>query len=74
MQETTSPKLCSDGRIMKLLKPSGRLFPDGGGNVKQQTTLVEGQGTGFWTWVRFPSSPLERMAENMVFSHSFFIS
>ena len=57
---------------MKLLKPSGRLFPDGGGNVKQQTTLVEGQGTGFWTRVRLPSSPLERMRENMVFGHSFF--
>jgi len=42
---------------MKLLKPSGCLSPGGGGNVKGETTLVEGQGIGFWTRVRFPSSP-----------------
>ena len=42
---------------MKLLKPSGCLFPGGGGNVKKLTTLVEGQGIGFRTRVRLPSGP-----------------
>ena len=45
---------------MKLLKPQGCLFPGGRGNVKEQTTLVEGQGIGFWTRVRLPSGPLQR--------------
>ena len=42
---------------MKLLKPLGCPFSDGGGNVKELTTLVEGQGIGFRTGVRLPSSP-----------------
>ena len=29
---------------MKLLKTSGCLFPDAGGNVKEQTMIVEEQG------------------------------
>ena len=44
---------------MKLLKPELCLCRSGGGNVKTQATLVEGQGTGFWTGVRFPSGPLK---------------
>ena len=49
---------------MKLLKPSGCLFSDGGGNVKELTTLVEGQGIGFRTRVRLPSSPLDAVETN----------
>ena len=49
---------------MKLLKPSGCLFSDGGGNVKESTTLVEGQGIGFRTRVRLPSSPLNTVETN----------
>ena len=45
---------------MKLPKPSGRSPPDGRGNVKWLTTLVEGQGIILRTWVRPPSSPLQR--------------
>ena len=44
---------------MKLLKPELCLCKSGGGNVKTQATLVEVQGIGFRTRVRFPSSPLE---------------
>ncbi len=44
---------------MKLLKPSGCLLSDGGGNVKEQTMIVEEQGIGFRTGVRFPSGPLK---------------
>ena len=43
---------------MKLLKPSECLFPGGGGNVKQETMIVEEQGIDFRTGVRFPSAPL----------------
>lgn len=43
---------------MKLLKRSGCYSSDRRGNVKGMTTLVEGQGIGFWTRVRFPSGPL----------------
>ena len=50
---------------MKLLKPSGCLFPGGGGNVKEKTTLVEGQGIGFRTGVRLPSSPFFIFTEDM---------
>ena len=53
---------------MKLLKPSGCSFPGGGGNVKKLTTLVEGQGIGFRTRVRLPSSPLMEMLESIDFS------
>ena len=57
MRETTRAKLCARGRRMKLLKTSGCLFPDAGGNVKEQTMIVEEQGIGFRTGVRFPSGP-----------------
>ena len=43
---------------MKLLKLLGCLSSNSGGNVKRQTTLVEGQGISFRTGVRLPSSPL----------------
>ena len=49
---------------MKLLKPLGCPFSDGGGNVKELTTLVEGQGIGFRTGVRLPSSPLDAVETN----------
>ena len=48
---------------MKLLKPSGRLFSGGGGNVKKQTTLVEVQGIGFRTRVRLKSRQVFEKAE-----------
>ena len=51
---------------MKLLKPSGCPFSDGGGNVKELTTLVEGQGIGFRTGVRLPSSPLKTPVKSRV--------
>ena len=44
---------------MKLLKHKTCLWVLCGGNVKIQTTLVEGPGIGFWTRVRLPSSPLK---------------
>ncbi len=44
---------------MKLLSASGCLFPGAGGNVKEQTMIVEEQGTGFRTGVRFPSGPFK---------------
>ena len=47
---------------MKLLKPAGCSFPSGGGNVKERTMIVEEQGIGFWTGVRFPSGPLKNSA------------
>ena len=56
---------------MKLLKPLGCPFPSGGGNVKELTTLVEGQGIGFRTRVRLPSSPLLKSLENVEFSGFF---
>ena len=43
---------------MKLLNAPGCLFPDAGGNFKEQTMIVEEQGIGFRTGVRFPSGPL----------------
>lgn len=43
---------------MKLLKSAGCLLPADGGNVKEQTMIVEEQGIGFRTGVRFPSAPL----------------
>ena len=43
---------------MKLLKHKSCLWELCGGNVKIQTTLVEGPGIGFWTRVRLPSDPL----------------
>ena len=46
---------------MKLLNPGGCWFSLGGGNVKQATMIVEGQGMGFWTRVRLPSIPLKIM-------------
>ncbi len=49
---------------MKLLKPLGCLFPGGGGNVKEKTTLVEVQGIDFRTGVRLPSSPLKAEETN----------
>ena len=42
---------------MKLLKSAGCLLPADGGNVKEQTMIVEEQGIGFRTGVRFPSAP-----------------
>ena len=42
---------------MKLPKVIGCLFLIIGGNLQEQTTLVEGQGIGLWTRVRLPSSP-----------------
>ena len=47
---------------MKLLKPAGCSFSSGGGNVKERTMIVEEQGIGFWTGVRFPSGPLKNSA------------
>ena len=44
---------------MKLLKSAGCLLPADGGNVKEQTMIVEEQGIGFRTGVRFPSAPLK---------------
>ena len=49
---------------MKLLKPAGCSFSSGGGNVKERTMIVEEQGIGFWTGVRFPSGPLKNTLEN----------
>ena len=46
---------------MKLPKPEGCSFSSGGGNVKERTMIVEEQGIGFWTGVRFPSGPLKKM-------------
>ena len=46
---------------MKLLKLRGCWFPLSGGNVKESTMIVEGQGMGFWTRVRLPSIPLKLM-------------
>lgn len=43
---------------MKLLKSAGCLLPADGGNVKEQTMIVEEQGIDFRTGVRFPSGPL----------------
>ena len=43
---------------MKLPKSGGCQFPPDGGNVKELTMIVEGQGIGFWTGVRLPSAPL----------------
>ena len=48
------------GRRMKLLNVPGCLFPGTGGNVKEQTMIVEEQGIGFRTGVRFPSGPRKR--------------
>ena len=48
---------------MKLLKPSGCLFSGGGGNEKELTTLVEGQGIGFRTRVRFKFRQVFEKAE-----------
>ena len=45
---------------MKLPKPAGCSFSSGGGNVKERTMIVEEQGIGFWTGVRFPSGPLKK--------------
>ena len=45
---------------MKLLKPEGCLLSSGGGNEKEQTMIVEGQGIGFRTRVRLPSGPLKK--------------
>ena len=42
---------------MKLLNVPGCLFPGTGGNVKEQTMIVEEQGIGFRTGVRLPSGP-----------------
>lgn len=44
--------------MMKLPKPQECLLSCGRGNVKQQTTLVEGQGIVLRTRVRLPSGPL----------------
>ena len=44
---------------MKLLKSAGCLLPADGGNVKEQTMIVEEQGIGFRTGVRFPSAPFK---------------
>ena len=46
---------------MKLPKSAGCLLPADGGNVKEQTMIVEVQWKVFWTWVRFPSAPRMRM-------------
>ena len=48
---------------MKLLKPLGCLFSNGGGNEKEPTTLVEGQGIGFRTGVRLKSRQVFEKAE-----------
>ena len=58
MWETTRAKLWTRGRMMKLLKQLRCSYRNCRGNVKLWTTLVEGQGIGFWTRVRLPSSPL----------------
>lgn len=41
--------------------------------ANRQTMIVEGQGMGFWTRVRLPSSPLKRMLENTMFSAFLFL-
>ena len=68
MWETTYAKLCAYGRMMKLPKPSGCSFSDGGGNVKERTMIVEEQGIGFRTGVRFPSAPLKQAPTFLEFS------
>lgn len=57
---------------MKLLKSSGCLFSDDGGNVKEQTMIVEEQGIGFRTGVRLPSAPLDDAKTNTK-HHNLFI-
>ena len=52
--------------MMKLLKSAGCLLPADGGNVKEQTMIVEEQGIGFRTGVRFPSGPLKAL-DKMLF-------
>ena len=52
---------------MKLPKPAGCSFSSGGGNVKERTMIVEEQGIGFWTGVRFPSGPLKTLDLSRVF-------
>lgn len=49
---------------MKLPKSGGCQFPPDGGNVKELTMIVEGQGMGFWTRVRLPSTPLDAVETN----------
>ena len=53
--------------MMKLLKRSGCLFSERRGNVKEQTTLVEGQGIFLRTRVRLSSSPLKLNKSNSVY-------
>ena len=57
---------------MKLPKPAGCSFSSGGGNVKERTMIVEEQGIGFWTGVRFPSGPLKKKC-NAIALHFFFV-
>lgn len=57
---------------MKLLKHKTCLWVLCGGNVKIQTTLVEGPGIGFWTRVRLPSSPLIQIQLERFASVGFF--
>ena len=52
---------------MKLLNVPGCLFPGTGGNVKEQTMIVEEQGIGFRTGVRFPSGPPNSANPNSFF-------
>ena len=52
---------------MKLLNVPGCLFPGPGGNVKEQTMIVEVHGTGFWTRVRFPPGPPNSANPNSFF-------
>ena len=59
---------------MKLPKVIGCLFLIIGGNLQEQTTLVEGQGIVFRTWVRLPSSPLKGMFGITMFRAFFFIT
>ena len=54
---------------MKLLKPEGCLFPSGGGNEKEPTMIVEGQGIGFRTRVRLPSGPSQKAPRRRSFLH-----
>lgn len=41
--------------------------------ANKQTMIVEGQGMGFWTRVRLPSTPLREMLENAMFSAFLFL-